>query len=356
MTSELVRIGPFRQALAEAQTIPEVKNLADQFSLFKQWLAKQKAGREAINAGAELMLRAERKLGEMLENMEKNPGSQGQLQGNPVLGGNIVLPPSDIPKLSDIGIAKIQSHRWQRVALVPSDVFEQYLQLTKAKSDDEQLEYITREGLLMFYVKQQTSEDNVIPLPEGVYNVIYADPPWQYGNQIESWGPTTGRQQIMHYAGLPLEIITYYTDKNGKEIKDCFAENAVLFLWATNPFLKDGLQVVSNWGFEYKTNIVWVKTNIKRPGSGFWVRGRHELLFIAARGAFLPNQEGKSPIGSVVDWPDTLLADQQEHSRKPVEVYSLIETMYPEGKYLELFARNIRQGWESWGDEVRSES
>jgi len=282
---------------------------------------------EYKNAGAEMKLRAERRLGEMLgENPEIHAG------GNQTKLHDVTL--------EELGITKIQSHRWQSESSIPNDLFEQYLQVTK----ESEIE-ITTNGLLRHWSKYKTSQKNIIPLPKGIFNVIYADPPWQYDNQIKNWGPTN-----LHYETLSLEEISYYTDKTGREITECFADDSVLFLWVTNPFLEAGLSLVCNWTFDYKTNIVWVKTNIKRPGSGFWIRGRHELLFISGRGSFLPKQKGKSPIGSIVNWDDVLLADQRNHSQKPDEVYQLIETMYPQCKYLELFARNTRPGWESWGD------
>ena len=116
-----------------------------------------------------------------------------------------------------------------------------------------------------------------------------------------------------------------------------------------NPFLRDAFYVIDAWGFEYKTNIVWVKTNLKKPGSGFYIRGRHELLFICTKGSFVPDQKGKEPIGSVVE------AGVAEHSKKPDVIYNLIERIYPEGKYLELFARNTQKGWQSWGKTIINE-
>lgn len=124
------------------------------------------------------------------------------------------------------------------------------------------------------------------------------------------------------------------------------AENAVLFLWVTNPFLQEAFKVISAWDFEYRTNMAWVKQNLIRPGVGFYVRGRHELLFICTKGTFVPDQTGKEPIGSVIE------ANVGEHSQKPDIIYKIIESMYPEGKYLELFARKTREGWTSWGNEL----
>lgn len=170
------------------------------------------------------------------------------------------------------------------------------------------------------------------PLPEGTYDVILADPPWEYDN--------TGVHGAAshHYDTLPLEDICALAPLP-------VADNAALFLWVTNPFVRDAFEVIDAWGFTYKTNIAWVKRNLVRPGSGFYVRGRHELLFICTRGAMVPDQTGRAPIGSVLE------ADVQEHSRKPDEAYELIEAIYPEGQYLELFARNHRSGWTPWGND-----
>ena len=185
---------------------------------------------------------------------------------------------------------------------------------------------------------QDVKAEKASSLPQGIYNVIYADPPWQYNNSIGKWGPANS-----HYSTMPTADICVLLEK----IELGVAENAVLFLWATNPFLEDALHVIDLWGFEYKTNIVWVKTELQKPGSGFYVRGRHELLLIATKGSFTPlDQNISPPIGSVIEAP------VQEHSKKPEQIYEIIEKLYPKCNYIELFARNKREGWQQWGDEV----
>lgn len=169
-----------------------------------------------------------------------------------------------------------------------------------------------------------------------VYNVLLADPPWQYDN--------TGVHGAAdnHYPTMPLEDICALP----RTINLKVADNAVLFLWVTNPFVRDAFEVIDSWGFEYKTNIAWVKTELKKPGSGFYVRGRHELLYICTHGSFTPLEDVSPPIGSVIHAP------VQEHSRKPLEVYEIIERLYPNSQYMELFARNKRKGWDAWGNEL----
>lgn len=192
----------------------------------------------------------------------------------------------------------------------------------------------TLHGLYKVWRQVRPPEDTP-ELPPGQYQVIYADPPWQYDN-TEVHGAADD-----HYKTLPLGDICNI------RVKDIAADDAALFLWVTNPFLRDAFSVVDAWGFEYKTNMVWVKSNLVKPGGGFYVRGRHELLFICTRGNFTPLDKHISPpIGSVLEAP------LSTHSRKPEAVYDVIEKLYPKCSYLELFAREAREGWDAWGAET----
>jgi N6-adenosine-specific RNA methylase IME4 len=166
------------------------------------------------------------------------------------------------------------------------------------------------------------------PLPEGPFELIYADPPWQLGNPDGVNAPEN------HYPTMPLNAI--------KELQPPAADNAALFLWAVNLLLPQALEVISAWGFSYKTNLVWVKPSI---GLGYWTRNRHELLLFATRGSIdLP--EPKTVPDSVVE------AARGRHSEKPVAAYELIERAYPHLSKLELFARGSpRPGWQAWGNQ-----
>jgi N6-adenosine-specific RNA methylase IME4 len=168
------------------------------------------------------------------------------------------------------------------------------------------------------------------PLPEGPFELIYADPPWQLGNPEGEHAPEN------HYPTMPIhEIATLPIPA---------APNAVLFLWAVNCRLPQALEVLRAWGFEYKTNLVWVKQSI---GLGTWVRNRHELLLVGRRGDF-PVPDPEDRCDSVIE------ADRGRHSVKPACVYQLLERMYPRASKLELFARKARARWAAWGNEVSS--
>ncbi|MHC4361450.1 MAG: MT-A70 family methyltransferase, partial [Planctomycetota bacterium] len=153
------------------------------------------------------------------------------------------------------------------------------------------------------------------------------DPPWQFDN-----------------SGFDQSAAAHYPTMSTDEISKMeipAADHSVLFMWATNAMLEDALQVVEVWGFDYKTNIVWVKD--RGPGIGWYVTSRHELLLIATKG------EGMHPVHKPISVID---GEVKRHSKKPDKFYGLIEGMY-DGPYLELFARNKRDGWESWGNEVK---
>lgn len=167
-------------------------------------------------------------------------------------------------------------------------------------------------------------------LKNNKYSVIYADPPWKYDNS----GYNTGVPDL-HYPTMTNEEII------NLPIRNIITENAILFLWATNPLLKEALKVIEAWGFEYKTNMVWIKD--KFTYYGFYCYGKHELLLIATKGSMIPQRKGM--VESIIE------ADRGEHSKKPEIVYSIIENMFPGFTYLELFSRNKREKWYQWGNE-----
>ena len=183
-----------------------------------------------------------------------------------------------------------------------------------------------------FVSVKRTEKRDSSPIPDGKFDLILADPPWEYDSKL-SGSPS--------YGLMPLEEIY--------KLQIPSADNCVLFLWTTNPKLEIAFEVIKSWGFQYKTNITWVKTvrDTLRPrkGLGYYVRGAHEILLIAVKGKPGIPVECDRPI-SVIQSPLTT------HSEKPEESYRVIERMYPYSKKIELFARKKRENWTSWGNEV----
>jgi N6-adenosine-specific RNA methylase IME4 len=172
-------------------------------------------------------------------------------------------------------------------------------------------------------------------LPEGRYSVVYADPPWRYDFDVDS------RATENHYPTLALPDIIKYRDNQGTPITDKFADNCILFLWATAPKLNEALELIKAWGFTYKTHLIWAKDKM---GLGWYCRNQHELLLIAEKGT-MPLPPPASRPKSIVTAPRT------NHSKKPRKIYGLIERAYPGYQYLEFFGfKNSRKHWVAWGN------
>jgi len=194
-------------------------------------------------------------------------------------------------------------------------------------NDPQQLDKKSSVNYRFKEVKRAEDKKNMPPLPAGEYNIILADPPWQY--DINTRGSPDDHYNVMSQAQI-------------ERLDVPASENCVLFLWATAPKLQEALDVMGEWGFEYKTNMVWVKDKI---GTGYYFRGKHEFLLVGVKGNPLIPEESDRP-------ESVLVAPRTEHSKKPQQIYNIIERMYPMSKYLELFARETKQGWTSWGNEI----
>ena len=166
------------------------------------------------------------------------------------------------------------------------------------------------------------------------YAVLYADPPWHFNVYNEESGIESAAGN--HYSTMSLEEIC------ALPVLSLASPDAALFMWTTVPHLRESFDVLVAWGFEYKTNIVWVKDKI---GLGYFVRNQHELLLVATRGDMPSPSPANRP-------PSVISAPRREHSRKPDEAYEIIERMYPTLPKIELFARQTRSGWAAWGNEV----
>ena len=169
---------------------------------------------------------------------------------------------------------------------------------------------------------------------------ILADPPWQFTNRTGKVAPE--HKRLSRYATLTLEEI--------KEISVSIAcaEQCHLYLWVPNALLREGLDVMEAWGFTYKTNIVWHK--IRKDGGpdgrgvGFYFRNTTELVLFGIRGQLRTLDPGRRQV-------NIIKTRKREHSRKPDELYEIIEDCSP-GPYLELFARGQHsEAWQVWGNQ-----
>lgn len=174
------------------------------------------------------------------------------------------------------------------------------------------------------------------------YSTILADPPWRFQNRTGKVAPE--HRRLSRYRTMTTSEICEMP------VAAHIEEPAHLYLWVPNALLKEGLLVMEAWGFMYKTNLVWYK--VRKDGGpdgrgvGFYFRNVTELLLFGVKGRMRTLAAGRRQV-------NLFATRKREHSRKPREIYSLIEECSP-GPYLELFARESVKGWTGWGDEVES--
>jgi N6-adenosine-specific RNA methylase IME4 len=173
------------------------------------------------------------------------------------------------------------------------------------------------------------------------FGTILADPPWRFINRTGKMAPE--HRRLSRYETMSFEDIA------ALDVGDIATDPGHLYLWVPNALLPHGLSTMQAWGYEYKSNIVWHKVR-KDGGSdgrgvGFYFRNVTELLLFGVRGK---NARTLAPGRSQVN---LLATRKREHSRKPDEIYPIIEACSP-GPRLELFARGERPGWTVWGNEA----
>ncbi|MDR0842225.1 MAG: S-adenosylmethionine-binding protein [Acidobacteriota bacterium] len=186
---------------------------------------------------------------------------------------------------------------------------------------------------------QPTAADDLLDKTSTRYSTILADPPWQFQNRTGKMAPE--HKRLLRYPTMELQEIMELP------VARLAAAKSHLYLWVPNALLGEGLRVMAAWGFTYKSNLVWYKTRKDGGpdgrGVGFYFRNVTELVLFGVRGSMRTLQPGRTQV-------NLLATRKREHSRKPDEIYDLIESCSP-GPYLELFARFSREGWSQWGNE-----
>ena len=172
------------------------------------------------------------------------------------------------------------------------------------------------------------------------FGTVLADPPWRFANRTGKMAPE--HRRLRRYETMAVDEIC------ALPVSDVVLAKSHLYLWVPNALLAEGLQVMTAWGFTYKTNLVWYK--IRKDGGpdgrgvGFYFRNVTELLLFGVRGNIRTGPAGRRQV-------NLLRTRKEEHSKKPDEFHDLIERCSP-GPYLEMFARFSRPNWVGWGNEV----
>ena len=189
-------------------------------------------------------------------------------------------------------------------------------------------------------------------LPNKKYDIIYADPPWDYGGKLQFDKSSKSADEINLQKKIFISSANFkYPTVKTKDlmkipIQEIAKDDCLLFMWVTNPHLAQGLELAKAWGFEYRTvAFVWDKM-VHNPGQ--YTMSYCELCLVFKKGK-IPTPRGARNIKQLVRVP------RGAHSEKPKEVLEGIEKMFPSQEKIELFARNKPDGWDVWGLDVREE-
>ena len=284
---------------------------------------------------ADAVLDAEVRMGQLTAVMEKSKGGRPKETADNVVESF----PTKREQLDEIGISQKTAERFETLAKHPEAV-------EKAKAAArEDGRIVTRQDVLTKIRKEEKAAERKTAIEEQMnrtrssgyvdifdtenkYRVIYADPPWSYGDKqdTEKLGGA-----VKHYPTMSIEELC--------NLPIPAEDNAVLFMWVTSPLLEECFEVINAWGFKYKSSFVWDKV---AHNMGHYNSVRHEFLLICTKGSCTPD------IPKLFD--SVVSIERTEHSRKPPEFREMIDTLYPAGGRLELFAREETEGWDVWGN------
>lgn len=288
---------------------------------------------------AEAVLDAEVRIGELMAKVPKEPGRRTDIE--PV-DSSVQRLPTRNEVIEQAGFTPKQVQRFETLAAHPEiveqakaearendDIVSRSLVLEKVKAQKREELREQRDNAIQDQIERPKTNNHVDIFTTGrKYRVIYADPPWSYNDKqnVEVLG---GAEK--HYLTMPLDDIC--------KLPIPAEDNSVLFIWVTSPMLEDSFKVINAWGFKYKTSFVWDKV---AHNMGHYNSVRHEFLLICTRGSCTPD------VAKLFD--SVVSIERTEHSRKPREFRDMIDTLYPIGNRLEMFAREAPEGWDVWGN------
>jgi N6-adenosine-specific RNA methylase IME4 len=294
--------------------------------------ARQAKDPDLIDHATDIRLRAERRAGELLKELaERGERDLG-------MGGNRRSRfPGETVKLKDLDVTKIQSFRWQKLAALSEQMFEE----RAAQAKKQAIASLDRTAKIRAAEKTERREEReaelakkIQSLPEKRYGVIYADPFGPFAPV--SWKTGFDRAAEKHHRVARLKDIL------ALGVPSIAADDCVLFLWAPPSKLADALEVMKTLGFEYRSHAVWVTDQAE---TGPWFRNQHELLLVGVKGEIsrpLPESRWRSVVEAPVG-PDR---------QKPEIFYRLIEGYFSHLPKFELHAAGRREGWDRFGDEA----
>lgn len=307
MKNALVRLDAIQQAIQKAASVDEAKGIRDKAEALRIYAKQSGQSLEVQNKCAEIKLRAERRAGVILAEMEKNKGARGK---------GVRFRDESAPTLADLGISQVQSHRWQKIAGIPHRDFEAFLGETRQRGKELTSVSVLRLASELKKPKRPEHmpgqfDESLALLPSSpgeTFTTLLIDPPWA----------DLGRRTNV-LLNLPVPAIC--------------AKNAHVYLCVTNKTLELGFELLRLWGVRYASCLTWCKSssdeesyyNSSTEHILFGVKGNLELL--------------RNDTGTWFQWPWGSI-----HTEKPDRLFELLMSCSP-GPYAVLFSRKHRPGW-----------
>jgi N6-adenosine-specific RNA methylase IME4 len=349
----LAQYSVVRRALAEATRVDQVLSIRDEMEHVKLH-ARQIQDRELLAEATEFQMRAERRLGFVLEEARK----AGQIvQGRPKKNG-VEETPFPRVTLAEVGVDKNLAKTANRSAKISEIAFEALVESTRRKiaagravlvDPVSAADKVARDAQRRSDHAARTIDGGTVAdlraLAASGYKAkaLYLDPPWHFKARSDAG---EGRSANLHYTTGAIERIM----EDLAPVKDCVADDCVMFMWMVDWCPQAALDLIAALDFTHKTTaFTWAKQLASGDGwamtQGYWTRANPEACWLATRG---------SPKRLHADVRQLIVAPIMEHSRKPDDAYERIERLV-DGPYLELYARRPRAGWTSWGNELKFE-
>jgi len=324
--TELVRYDAACRAIAEAASIDEVKDIRDKAVAMRAY-ARMAKNFDMEAEAAVIRLRAERRVGEMIEAQKTTVGlnkGAAKKRGLP-----------DNPRLQDSGIDKNLAHKARTLAGMSQQQFDDVVDKTRKAVNKASNTAVANETKGQRRAdKMESLASKAMVMPTEHYVVAVLDPAWRQ----EPWSRDTGlnKSPDNHYpTQTPAEVAA---------LKPPLTRDAIVYMWTTTSMMRVAQTILEDWGLEYRSHMVWVKERPgKQMGTGFWSRVDHEIVLIYNPPA--PTESDR--ISSV------LYSPVGEHSVKPDEFFDMVKRNYPPPvPLLEMYGRKQRKGWTVLGNEV----
>ena len=264
-----------------------------------------------------------------LEPLEKAAAKERMIAGKP--GGNFPQGAGGKTRDRIAAFAGVSGRTVEKIAKVVEAAAAEPARFGKLRADMDrtgQVNGVYKRLRVIQQAEQIRAEPP--PLPGGPYRVIVADPPWPYEKRTED----PSNRATYDYPAMSIAAIC------ALPVRSLADDDSILWLWTTNHHMREAFDVVAAWGFEQKTILTWAKD---RFGTGDWLRGQTEHVLFAVRGR---------PIVTLTNESTRLDAPVGAHSAKPEAFFRLVERLCPASRYIELFARQQRAGWDCWGSAV----